>query len=53
MARTDEIGQLDVRRQATEQVGAQRDQDQRPALGVPGSLDERLHERLPLVLFDR
>ena len=50
MVRPDEIRELDVRREAPEEVGAQRDQDERAALRVPRGVDERVHERTPLVL---
>ena len=52
VVRADEIRQLDVRREAPEEVGAQRDQDQRAPLWVPGRLGERVYERTPLVLGD-
>ena len=50
MVRPDEVGELDVRRELAEEVRAQRDQDERAPLGVPGGVHERVDERSPRLL---
>ena len=53
VVRSYKIRQLDVGRELPEEVGAQRDQDERASLRVPRGVDERVHERTPVVLHDR
>ena len=53
VVRSDEVGQLDIRREVAEEVRAQRDQYHRAALRVPRGFDERLDEPAPLLLADR
>ena len=52
MVRADEIGQLDVRTQMSEEIGAEGDENRRATIGVPGGVDERVDERTPLLLGD-
>ena len=52
VVRPDEVGQLDVRSEMAEEVRAQRDQHDRAALRIPRSFDERVDERMPLLLAD-
>ena len=53
LVRAEQVRELDVRRQTTEEVGAQREQDHRSTIGIPGSLDEHVDERPSLSFGDR
>ena len=52
MVLPDEIGELDVRSDAAEEVGTQGEQDQCASLGVPRFVDEHVDEGSPLVFGD-
>ena len=52
MVLPDEVGEFDIRSEAAEEVGPQREQDQCASLGVPRLVDEHVDEGAPLVFGD-